>query len=211
MKRIISISIILTMSIYFFSCAGTSREQKGVGMGAAIGAATGAVLGQVIGKDTEATLAGAAIGTAIGGSAGYTVGAYMDKQEQELKVALAQSEAASIQRTKDVLIATFKSELLFDFDSFSLKPGAVVEIGKVATVLVKYPDTTVVVEGHTDSTGAEAYNQKLSAKRAEAVKNTLVQHGLTPDRIETYGYGESQPISSDPAMNRRVKVVIKPI
>lgn len=211
MKKIISVSIILTISIYFFSCAETSRKQKGTGTGAAIGAATGAILGQIIGKDTEATMVGAAIGTAGGSLIGYSVSTYMDKQEQELNAALAQSEAASIQRTNDVLVATFNSEVLFDFDSFSLKPGAVAEIGKIAPVLVKYPDTTVVVEGHTDSTGAEAYNQTLSEKRAEAVKDILVQHGLTPDRIETCGYGESQTISSDPAMNRRVKIVIKPI
>ena len=211
MKKIRLITTIFTMSIYLFACAGASTKQKGTGIGAAIGAAGGAILGQAIGNDTESTLIGAAIGTAIGGATGYAVGSYMDKQEEELNAALANSEAASIKRTQDVLIATFKSALLFDFDSFSLKPGANTEISKVANVLIKYPDTLIDVEGHTDSKGSETYNQTLSEKRAKAVKDILVQHGVASSRIQIHGYGESQPISSEDALNRRVNIVIKPI
>ncbi len=211
MKKITLIATIFTMSIYLFACAGASTKQKGTGMGAAIGAAGGAILGQVIGKDTESTLIGAAVGTAIGSATGFAVGSYMDKQEEELKAALANSETASIKRTQDVLIATFKSALLFDFDSFLLKPGANAEISKVANVLIKYPDTLIDVEGHTDSKGSEIYNQALSEKRAKAVKDILVQHGVASNRIQIYGYGESQPISLEDALNRRVNIVIKPI
>ena len=127
-----------------------------------------------------------------------------------MRAAMAASEAASIRRTQDVLSATFQSEVLFDFDSSILKPGAYSEIGRVANVLNRYPQTTIRVEGHTDSKGPEAYNQTLSEKRSLAVKSALTQRGVDPARIQTVGFGESQPISSNDAMNRRVVIVIIP-
>ena len=210
MKKTIAILASLILAISLFSCAGPTQQQRGAKTGALIGAAGGAILGQVIGGHTESTLLGAAIGTAVGGIAGYQIGAYMDRQEQELKAAMATSEAASIQRTHDVLTATFHSEYLFDFDSSTLKPGAYTEIGRVANILNRYPQTTIRVEGHTDSKGSEEYNQTLSEKRSLSVKNALTQRGVDPTRIQTVGFGELQPISSNDAMNRRVVIVIIP-
>ena len=210
MKKIIAIIASLALAISLFSCAGPTQRERGAKTGALIGAAGGAILGQVIGGHTESTLLGAAIGTAVGGIAGHQIGAYMDRQEQELRAAMAASEAASIRRTQDVLSATFQSEVLFDFDSSILKPGAYSEIGRVANVLNRYPQTTIRVEGHTDSKGPEAYNQNLSEKRSLAVKSALTQRGVDPARIQTVGFGESQPISSNDAMNRRVVIVIIP-
>jgi len=185
-------------------------EEKGAKTGALIGGGGGEILGQVIGGDTESTLLGAAIGTAVGGVSGHQIGAYMDRQEQELRTAMAASKAASIQRTQNVLMATFHSEFLFDFDSSTLKPGAYAEIARVANVLNRFPQTTIRVEGHTDSKASEAYNQVLSEKRSLAVKSALTQRGVDPTRIQTVGFGESQPISSNDAMNRRVVIVIIP-
>ena len=210
MKKTIAIIASLLLAISLFSCAGPTQQERGAKTGALIGAADGAILGQVIGGHTESTLLGAAIGTAVGGIDGHQIGAYMDRQEQELKAAIAASEAASIQRTHDVLSATFRSEYLFDFDSSALKPGAYTEIARVADVLNRYPQTTIRVEGHTDSKGSEAYNQTLSEKRSLAIKSALTQRGVDPTRIQTVGFGESQPISSDDAMNRRVVIVIIP-
>lgn len=211
MKKIISLTSVLIFCAFLFACAGASRKTTGAGAGAAIGAGAGAILGQVIGGDTESTLIGAGIGAAIGGLAGHQIGAYMDRQEQELQAAMAQSEALSIRRDQDILTATFKSEMMFDFDSAVLKPGAYSEIGRVADILVRYPQTNIRVEGHTDTKGPEDYNQKLSEKRAEAVKDALVQKHVSPARITTIGYGESQPVSSNDALNRRVNIVIIPI
>ena len=211
MKRLISIAVSLALAMSLFSCAGPTQQQRGAKTGVLIGAATGAILGQVIGRDTEATLLGTGIGAVVGGLAGHQIGAYMDRQEQALRAAIGASEAASIQRTQNVLTATFKSDLFFDFDSSSLKPGAYAEIGRVADVLNRYPQTTIRVEGHTDATGSETYNQQLSERRAQAVKGALAQRGVDPRRIQTVGFGESQPISSSNAMNRRVNIVIIPI
>jgi outer membrane protein OmpA-like peptidoglycan-associated protein len=164
----------------------------------------------VIGGNTEATLLGAGIGAAVGGLSGHQVGAYMDRQEQALRAAMASSEAASIERTQNVLTATFKGDVFFDFDSSTLKPGGYTEINRVADVLNRYPQTMIRVEGHTDSKGSEAYNQDLSERRAHAVKNALTQKGVDSRRIQTVGFGASQPISSNDAMNRRVSIVIMP-
>jgi outer membrane protein OmpA-like peptidoglycan-associated protein len=203
------------------ACATATPEQKGTGVGAGAGAAVGAILGQAIGRDTESTLIGAGIGAAVGALAGNRIAAYMDRQEQDLRAALAESDAVNVQRHQeadtrneqariDVLTATFKAETMFDFDSSALKPGAYDELERVADVLRRYPATTIVVEGHTDSRGKEAYNQTLSERRAEAVRTALVGMGVASERIDAIGYGESRPISSSDAMNRRVTITIRP-
>ena len=209
MKKHLVNAVLLLAVLSLAACANPSKQQQGTGIGAAAGAGLGAILGQVIGGDTEATLLGAGIGAAVGALAGNQVGKYMDQQEQDLRNAMAQSEAASIQRDQEVLRATFKSEVLFDFDSATLKPGAYPELDRVATVLNKYPKTTILIQGHTDASGPEDYNQALSEKRAQAVKNALIQRGVQEVRLYAVGYGESQPISSDPAANRRVTIVIE--
>ena len=218
MKKYIITLIILSISVILVSCAGSVKHQKGAELGSVVGAGIGAILGQAIGGDTEATLLGAGIGAVVGGITGNQVAAYMDMQERELREALAASEAASVQRVAvaaqremDILTATFKAELLFDYDSSTLKPGSYSELARVAAVLNKYPQTTIRVEGHTDSKGSEDYNQKLSERRAEAVMDALIQQGVDDSRIEAVGYGETQPVSSYDAMNRRVTIVIKPV
>lgn len=211
MKNKIKILLAVMLVVALIGCAGQTRQQKGTGSGAAVGAGVGAILGQVIGGDTEGTLIGAGIGAVLGGIAGNQIGAYMDRQEQALQNAVATSEAASIQRQQDVLVTTFKSELMFDFDSATIKPGGMNEIARVANVLNQYPQTMLRVEGHTDQTGSEDYNQRLSERRAEAVQNALIQHNVDPRRISAIGYGESQPISSEDAVNRRVEIRITPI
>lgn len=211
MKKIISIFVVGAFTLTLLSCAGATRQEKGTATGAAIGAGIGAGLGQAIGRDTKGTLIGAGIGAVLGGIAGNQIAAYMDRQEQALRSAMAESDAVNIQRTQDVLSATFKGDIFFDVNSSTLKPGAYSEVDRISKVLNNYPQTTIRVEGHTDSTGPEDYNQRLSEKRAETVKNALVQRAVDPRRINAVGYGELQPISSDNATNRRVSIVITPI
>lgn len=211
MKKTISIFVAGVFAFTLFSCAGATKQQKGTATGAAVGAGIGAGLGQAIGRDTKGTLIGAGIGAVIGGIAGNQIAAYMDRQEQALRGAMAESDAVNIQRTQDVLSATFKGDIFFESNASTLKPGAYSEIDRISKVLNNYPQTTIRVEGHTDSTGPEDYNQQLSEKRAGTVKNALIQRAVDPGRITAVGYGESQPISSDNATNRRVSIVITPI
>jgi len=225
MKKIALILLISILVMTAVSCAGVSRQQNGTAIGAGFGAGLGAIFGKVIGKDTKGVLIGAGIGAIIGSITGNQIGSYMDRQERDLREALAASEAVSvrrvqdataaaeasaIQRSRDVLIATFRSEVLFDFNSAILKPGAYIELNRVAAVLIKYPDTRITVEGHADSIGAEAYNQLLSQRRAQAVTDALTQRGVDPGRIQAIGFGESRVLASDNGYNRRVDIVIQP-
>lgn len=205
MNHLIKISAVLILAVFLTACV--TNRQTGTGVGAATGAGVGAIIGQAVGHNTKSTVLGAGIGAVVGGLAGNLVGAYMDQQEEQLR----QLESASIQRNQDTLTATFKSDLFFDFDSADLKPGAYSELDRVAGVLTNFPETTIQIAGHTDTQGAAEYNQGLSERRAQAVKNALTQRGVDGRRIDTIGYGKSQPISSSDAVNRRVVITINPI
>jgi outer membrane protein OmpA-like peptidoglycan-associated protein len=192
-----------------------TKTQKGTVYGTGIGAAAGAGLGQAIGGDTKATLLGAGIGAVVGGLAGAGIGKYMENQEAALQQQFAASDSASIRRDADVLAVTFKSDVLFDSGSAALKPGAYQEINRVSQVLTQYPETRIMVAGHTDSDGTEASNQELSVRRAEAVRNALVSQGVSAARINTMGFGETQPVADNNSeggkqLNRRVVVTIVP-
>ena len=192
-----------------------TKTQQGAAVGTGVGAAIGAGLGQAIGGDTKGTLLGAGIGAVVGGLAGAGIGNYMEKQEAALNQQFAASEAASVRREANMLAVTFKSDVLFDSGSAALKPGAYQEINRVAQVLIQYPDTRILVAGHTDSDGSEAFNQDLSVRRADNVRNALVGQGVQAARINTIGYGESQPIADNTTqagkqMNRRVVITIEP-
>jgi len=226
MKKIVIMASILTISMA--GCA--TKTQTGALVGTGLGAAVGAGLGQAIGRNTSATLIGAAAGAAVGGLAGSAIGNYMDKQEASMRKALADSEAASIQRenqvlaqaesssTKkslDVLTVTFKSDFLFSVNSSTLLPGAYDELERVAQVLNQYPQTTIRISGHTDSTGSADYNQKLSERRAQSVKTALTGMGVDPARMTIIGYGKSKPIAGNDTesgrqKNRRVEIRIIP-
>jgi OOP family OmpA-OmpF porin len=105
-----------------------------------------------------------------------------------------------------LFMATLEADVLFDFNSAALKPGAEEELDKIIATLNNYPETIITVEGHTDSHGSRSYNQGLSERRAAAVKDALVRKGIDPTRIEAIGFGESRLISIDDALNRRVTI-----
>lgn len=212
-KKLTRFAVCSALIVSLTSCAGglDTNQKQGTAVGAGVGAGLGAIVGQAIGRDSKGTLIGAGIGAALGGLAGNQVGRYMDNQEKDLRYAMADSDTANIQRDQDVLTATFRAETFFDHDSAVLLPGGYTEIARVARVLNQYNQTQIEVGGHTDSTGSEQYNQQLSVRRAEAVKNALAQQGVNPARIRAVGYGESRPISSNLATNRRVEIAIVPM
>jgi len=209
------ISVLLYV-LFLVSCtAPQTKTQKGAVYGSTGGAAAGAVIGQVISHDTKGTLIGAAIGAAVGGLGGAGVGKMMDNQERDMRNALASSEAAAVSREGNLLAVTFKGDVTFDTDSTVVRPGLQSEIDRVAGVLNQYPDTFVRVEGHTDSTGTEEYNMDLSIRRANSVKNLLVQRGVADSRIEVVGFGESMSVATNDTeagrqKNRRVEIKIAP-
>lgn len=218
------IIVLMAIGIALSGCA--TKTQTGAGVGAGVGAAVGAGAGQAIGHSTGSTLLGAGIGAVVGGLTGAGIGRYMDNQERAMREAVANSEAATVRREQeimqgarqqsvDVLDVTFKSDYLFATNSAVLLPGAQPELQRVANVLRQYPETNIQIAGHTDSAGNEVYNQQLSERRAEAVKNALIGMGVEPSRITTIGYGESRPIAgnnteSGRQQNRRVEVRIIP-
>jgi len=214
MKKLLRTLVVLNILVAF-GCASMGEKEK---TGTAAGAATGAVVGGAVGAATgkhnqrEKVAIGAVAGALLGGLVGNRIGAYMDKQEAALRDAMASTVAqnnATIERNNEkMLTATFKSDVFFDFNSATLKPGANAELDRVANVLNQYPQTNVRIEGYTDQKGSEEYNLQLSERRANAVRNALIQKGIDQARITAIGLGECCPVSSDDAANRRVSMVL---
>lgn len=202
------------------ACASGPETNKGKGTayGAAGGAAVGAVLGQVLGKDTESTLTGAAIGAAVGAATGAGVGHMMDQQEAEIKEVLSDSETATtatVERDGDLLAISLQGDVAFASGSAKVRPELHSAINRIADIMNKYPETSIVVEGHTDDRGKEASNMKLSERRAEAVKGMLVKRGVENSRIQILAFGEAMPVADNSTaegrqMNRRVEIKIAP-
>lgn len=204
-------------------CAGPqTKTGKGAAYGAAGGAAVGALAGQAIGGDTEATLLGAGIGAAAGAAAGAGVGYMMDKQEEAMRRELAAVQAgneaeraATVRREGNLLAVTLRGDVTFATGSAVVQPGLQSQLDRIAGVLQQYPETRILVEGHTDNVGSETSNMELSRRRAGAVKDLLVQKGVAPGRIRTIALGETMPIApNDTAAgrqrNRRVEIKIEP-
>lgn len=193
-------------SLFFLSGCAMSRTQKG----AVIGGGAGAVAGGVIGKALGSTTRGAIIGAAVGGAAGAIIGREMDQQAEALEEELPN---ATVQRVGEGIAVTFDSGLLFDFDSYALRSEARGNLANLAESLARYPESEVLIVGHTDSTGPQAYNQTLAENRAGAAATFLMQQGIRPDRVRAQGLGEEEPIASNETeegrqLNRRVEVAI---
>lgn len=182
------------------------NTKKGAAIGVGGGAATGAIIGRVAGN----TALGAIIGAAVGGTAGVLIGKKMDKQAQEIKTEVPN---ATVERVGEGINVTFNSGVLFGFDKSDLTSTAQTNIKQLATILNKYPDTYVRVEGHTDTTGTDAYNNALSERRANAVATYLKAQGVAASRVQTFWYGSKQPVvpnnsDANKAKNRRVEFSI---
>jgi outer membrane protein OmpA-like peptidoglycan-associated protein len=187
-------------------CSSTNRTVKG----AAIGAAAGGAAGAAIGHDRGNTAKGAIIGAAIGGTAGALIGHEMDRQAKELKQNVP---GATVERVGEGIKVTFASGLLFDFDSDVIRGSARDNLNALAHSLDKYDGSDLMIIGHTDNVGSDAYNVGLSERRADAATRYLVSQGVSRSRIGTRGMGESEPVASNDSeagrsQNRRVEVAI---
>lgn len=226
------------ISIFLLSCCLTvsltacERGLTGTEGGALGGAAAGAGLGAIIGNQVGSTGAGIAIGSAIGALSGGLIGAGMDAQQEEIDTTDARirdqdRQLAENRRLLEELKGTGMDvrstsrgvvvnlpDVLFEFDKSSLTPAARRTVGQIAAAIEHAPNRHVAVEGHTDSVGTVAYNQRLSEDRARAVAGALVDHGVPRRNVSTRGFGENSPIASNStesgrARNRRVEVIIE--
>jgi outer membrane protein OmpA-like peptidoglycan-associated protein len=210
-NRVITLSIAVTMALILLAAQVlVSCKASNTAKGGAIGAGVGGVIGGVIGHQSDNTAIGAIIGAAVGGTAGALIGRHMDKQAEELKNDL---KGATVQRVGEGIIITFDSGLLFALDSYQLQDATKSNLTQLATTLNKYDDTDILIEGHTDNSGEDAYNQTLSEKRAKEVEDFLESQAVKGSRITTKGYGETQPLTANDTQagrssNRRVEVAI---
>jgi len=212
MKRTIATILTLSLAVPMFA-GDVATERDKTKRGAVIGAVAGGVLGAVIGNNRGSGNArrGAVIGTVAGGVAGAAVGAYIDKQERELR----QINGVEVQRTADnELNVVVKNEVLFDYNSAGLRGSSRDALREMARVFEKYNDTRLSVQGYTDSTGSATYNEHLSERRADSVANYLENVGVRSSRIRTTGLGESRPRASNSTargrqLNRRVEIHVK--
>lgn len=187
------------------------NTQQGALIGALGGAAVGA-LANNDGSNRERNQA-ALIGAALGAGAGAAIGNNLDRQAEELRRELRQDVGVS-NNGRDLRVV-LSQDLLFATNSTAVSGVSQRELRIVANSLNKYPDTTVNVIGHTDSTGEASFNQDLSQRRAQAVSAVLLSGGVSPTRIRSIGAGENQPVASNQTAsgrqaNRRVEIVITP-
>lgn len=182
--------------------------------GAAIGAAAGAVAGLISGDNSKERRQNALKGAVIGAAGGAAIGNSLDRQAADLRADLG-DDRVQITNTGDRLIVNMPQDILFATDSAVLRSDLQRSLQAVAGNLQAYPNSTVQVLGHTDSTGDAAYNQRLSQDRANAVVSVLTGAGVPFQRLQAIGRGETQPVATNQtdagkAQNRRVEIVILP-
>jgi outer membrane protein OmpA-like peptidoglycan-associated protein len=182
---------------------------------AVIGAVSGAVAGLITGDSSMERKKRALVGAGLGALAGAAVGSYMDRQEARLRMELARS-GVSVTRDGNNITLNMPGNVTFETDSAALNADFFEVLDSVAKVLDEFDQTVIEVAGYTDSTGTEAYNQRLSERRASAVARYLTSQGVLADRIIELGMGETHPIATNETAagrqaNRRVELTLVPL
>lgn len=222
MKKLLGSSLLFFAAAGFTlsSCESTKRmsnQDKGVAVGATGGAVIGGIIGNNVGKKGNTAL-GAIIGAAIGGVAGGIIGNKMDKQAQKIKTEIP---GAKVERVAEGINVTFdennpdgsKAGVYFATNKYNINDNSKLALDKLVKIFNEYPETNILIEGHTDDVGKDEYNMKLSRRRADAVVDYLKQAGIAASRLTAKYYGESQPkvdntTDANKALNRRVEFAI---
>ncbi|AMD94524.1 OmpA family protein [Leptotrichia sp. oral taxon 847] len=210
MKKILAIIMLLVLSaVSCTTAADGTRKISKTGIGTGIGAAAGAVIGQAIGKDTKGTL----IGTAGGAAVGAVIGNIFDRQEKELKEKLSGTGVKVVRTGEGEIKLVAPENITFDTNSYIVKSQFKGTVRSIADTLKAYPDSKIIVSGHTDNTGNDAINDPLSVNRANAVANLLQEDGVSNSRITSTGYGSRNPVATNTTaagrqQNRRVEINI---
>jgi outer membrane protein OmpA-like peptidoglycan-associated protein len=209
-----AIGVFVALTFLVSSCDAV-KNANNTQKGGAVGAAGGAVIGGVIGNNTgdgDNSVLGAIIGGVVGGAAGAYIGNRMDKQAKEIEEEIP---GAEVTRVGEGINVTFdeNSGVYFATNKADINGKSEISLLKLINIFQKYPKTNIIVEGHTDSTGSDAYNMELSKKRAQSVTDYLAANGISNSRIETNWYGEEQPkydnsTEEGRSKNRRVEVAI---
>jgi outer membrane protein OmpA-like peptidoglycan-associated protein len=205
-----------TLTVLLFATAAFAQavdDHAKAKKGAIIGGIAGAIAGDIISNNRKGHSGkrGAIVGGVAGTAAGAIVGAMMDKQERQLR----QIPGVDVSRTADnELKVTVKDDVLFDYNSAGLRSASRASLREMANVFQQYPNTTIAVEGFTDSTGSASYNERLSERRAASVANYIESLGVNGSRVETIGYGESRPRATNSTatgrqLNRRVEIHVR--
>jgi len=194
-----------------------SKEQKGAAAGAAGGAVIGGIIGNNVGKKGN-TVLGALIGAVVGGVAGGVIGNKMDRQAEQIKTEVP---GAQVTRVEEGINVTFdennpdgsKAGVFFATNQYNISDNSKLSLDKLVKIFNQYPETNILIEGHTDNVGADAYNLSLSQKRAESVGNYLKNKSIPANRLTIKWYGETEPkVDNDTdahrAQNRRVEFAI---
>lgn len=213
LKQLSIFALIASLLVSCEAVQNTNKTQRAAVIGGAAGALLGAILGNNVGSGNNSEL-GAVLGTVVGGAAGAVIGNQMDRQAKKIEEEIP---GAEVQRIEDKIVVTFdeKSGVTFAHAKADLTDEAKTLLTKLVGILTEYPETNVLVAGHTDSTGSDAVNMALSEKRAKAVTNFFTSHGLAASRFTTKWYGEANPIATNDtaegrAKNRRVNIAIAP-
>ncbi|WP_061243004.1 OmpA family protein [Pseudomonas composti] len=174
-------------------------------------AAVGGVGGAALGAIESSTWAGGGAVVGAGMAAAYC---WVHGAEAQ-QVAVVEEEVMVEEVMEPVEAVRVELDVKFDFDKAQVKQESYGDIKALADFMKQYPQTSTVVEGHTDSVGSDAYNQGLSERRATAVRDVLVnQYGVESGRVQAVGYGESRPVADNAtaegrAINRRVEAEVE--
>ncbi|MDF3013984.1 MAG: hypothetical protein K0Q78_2188 [Cellvibrio sp.] len=143
---------------------------------------------------------------------GQAAQAQLASRTEEVDALRRQLTELNAKQTERGLVITL-GDVLFETGKSDLKSAATADLSKLSGLLAKYPERSLVIEGHTDNVGSESYNHTLSQHRADAVKAFLLNQGIAANRITAYGKGESSPVASNDSssgrqMNRRVEIIV---
>jgi len=203
---------IVAMAIVILTSCDAVQNANNTQKGAVIGTTTGAVLGGVLGNNLgnkENSVLGAIIGGVVGGVAGGVIGKQMDKQAQKIEEEIPGAEVTRVGEGIDIILDE-NSGVYFDTNKSNINAKSKQNLNKLVTIFKEYADTNIIVDGHTDSSGDDAYNMELSKKRAKSVTNYLISQGISSARLTTYFHGETLPkhdnsTAEGRAKNRRVE------
>ncbi len=213
LPRACALPVVLAASLSLAACANMSERQQDTAKGAGVGAVAGAVLGSIVGGRD-----GAQTGALLGGAAGAVGGNIWSKKMEDKRRSMEQATQGTgveVARTADnQLKLQVPSDISFDVGSADLKPSLRTVLDSFAHGLANDPSMRVSVVGHTDSTGSDAINDRLSLERADSVRNFLVDRGVAAARIDTAGRGSHQPVADNTteagrARNRRVEIFLR--